>query len=151
MTSPSLKHELVKLRILSFLSDPMRLEFGSTSEALERSIDHERMVTTAKVLDELAREGLVERNPDSLNKRAKPYFITERGKSYLQQKVDAGLCVELQHQPDWHGRHLRRQLHELIAEHLRALPEFNDATEDRIIEISRALVRVTGQARSQSV
>jgi DNA-binding MarR family transcriptional regulator len=149
MTAPALKRELVRLRILQFLSDPVRAEYGATLDGIKHGIERIRTIHDEGVLAEMVREGLVERRPDAHNARAKPYFVTDHGRAYLERQRDK----ERPPEPDPDRRPETMpgaDLGSLIADYIRRLPEFRDSGEERVSEVSRELTCALGRLLGRS-
>jgi DNA-binding PadR family transcriptional regulator len=138
MPTPVQKKELVKLRVLTHLSEPAAIEFGATGTDIYRDVDGERGVTMDVLLADMVREGLIERRTED-GKQAKPYFITESGRQYLDQQSTKAIFPEVSKKENWAIAASAGSLHEVFAETLRSLPEFRRADDDRIQEVGRLL------------
>lgn len=142
----------MRLGILKFLADPANVEAGVIgaggvlAKAPEgRHIDGER------VLRELVDEGLVERRPTEYHRTAKPYFITQAGRDYLEssppemkEKLSA-----IDRKDSWVGKISDDRLGPIVSDVIRSLREFQDAPPRRISDVSREITEAITRSTSQ--
>ncbi len=148
MPTPAQRKELVKLRVLVHLSDPAAIEFGDTEANISRSVARERVPPMEVFLRDMVSEGLIERRTED-GKQAKPYFITEAGRQYLDRQSSRALFPELSKKENWATTQSAQELGEVLAAQLRLLPEFRLADEDRIQSVGKMLAELaTGKSQS---
>src|SRR5262249_22508005 len=124
MTTRQHQHELVKLRILAFLREPARQEFGTLGNDIRRGITKERMVDEERVLGVLIEDGLIERRGDAENAKARPYFITPKGVRYLEEQVQKAILPEFAPKTNWSDQLYKPRLEDTVSDFVRNLPEF---------------------------
>lgn len=143
------KKELVKLRVLAQLSEPAAVEFGMIQSDINDAVHRERGVTMDVLLADMVRDGLIERRIPEQGRQAKPYFITQAGKQYLDQESSRALFPEVSKKKDWSIAHSAHGLQEVFVEKLHSLPEFRQADEIRIQEVGKVLAELAmGKSRA---
>ena len=147
MTTREHKQELVKLRILSFLREPSQQEFGALNDDIRLGIESERTVDRDRLLGELLKDGLVERRD---GKKAKPYFITPKGTTFLEEQTRKAIFPEFEPKSNWADQHKPR-LEDAVSDFIRTLPEFRDAGDARVHEVSSDLSRIVKEHISRTL
>lgn len=147
-TAPQ-KKELVKLRLLVYLTEPVAIEFGVTQTDMARAVEREQGVTLDVLVADMVRDGLIERQ-SAEGRQAKPYFITEAGREYLDRQSSKALFPEVLKKQDWSATHSTDELQAAFAEKLRSLPEFRHADGGRVQEVGKMLADLA-RGKSQGV
>ena len=152
MRKNPIPEEITRFKILKYLADPANAEAGVTgawrvltAARPEKHIDGER------VLGELVDEGLVERRPTEYHRTAKPYFVTQAGRDYLESSSPQmkEMLAALGRKESWVGKVSDDSLERIISRVIRDQPEFHDALPRRINEVTREITEAINQAAGQ--
>jgi DNA-binding MarR family transcriptional regulator len=133
MLSSQQKHELSKLRILQYLSDSPLAKDGVLLDYLPLAERGNRKTLALAMVD----EGLIERRPDPTHKTAKPCFITDAGRKYLEAARQKAMFPEIMPRQDWSASATGPDMQQTVAEFIRTLPEFSRSHPRRIEEVSQ--------------
>ena len=138
----------MKLRILSFLQEPTQQQFGALGQDIKYGIKSEKMVDEERILGELLKDGLVAR-PDS--KSAKPYFITSKGSTFLEEQTQKAVFPEFAPKGNWADQHSQPRLEDAVSDFIRTLPEFRGTGDERVHEVSSDLSRIVKEHISRTL
>ncbi|MCP5361748.1 MAG: hypothetical protein H6908_03795 [Hyphomicrobiales bacterium] len=86
------KIESTKLRILSYLLE--HESNGALQNDLRKGIELIRGVHFPSILEQMLEEALIRRQETPTHGKEKPYFITENGKKFLNEKKNAAIFSE---------------------------------------------------------
>ena len=152
MTTRQHKQELVKLRILSFLGQPAHHEFGALGHDIRHGIESEKTVDEERILEVLVKDGLVKRRDDTVNNQGgKPYFITPKGTTFLEEQTQKAIFPEFAPKSNWASQHTQPRLEDAVSDFIRTVPEFRDAGDERVHEVSSDLSRIVKEHISRTL
>jgi DNA-binding PadR family transcriptional regulator len=151
------REELTKLRVLRYLSQPLDMDSGAALQSGIRSglndlllepdgrsrsrSWHDQMGDLNRLLPEMQETGLIGRRqePDPRDGKSRPYFITDRGRRYLEDAQQRAMLFDPDQRRGWVDREPSIDNHQTLAEFIRQLPEFRGSDEARIQEVTYKL------------